>query len=380
MFVLSTNVNAGYKAIATLVAVAMVMGAFGFYNYAQAANVTNVSDVLSDSGNSALSNHTIQFKSPTGITNGQTVGITFPAGFTIGSTAFGDIDVATSSAAANMTIAANCAGTEKIGAAFAGQVLTLTFCPGDGGFVSANGTTTIKIGTNATFGGTGTNRIGNPSTTGSYQLDIAGTMADSGHTRVAILPTVLVTARVDTTFTFTVTGVATSTAVNGTTTTRTSSSTTIPFGKLVANQMTTLAQNLAVQTNAINGFVVTVKESQHLLSSTGADIDNFANGVESATPVAWSAPTNNIALENTWGHWGVTSQDTATTRSVQFGSNQWTGVSTTPQVIFSHTGPADGVTAGIGSTRIGYQVQITPLQEAGDDYSTVLTYVATPTF
>jgi hypothetical protein len=30
--------------------------------------------------------------------------------------------------------------------------------------------------------------------------------------------------------------------------------------------------------------------------------------------------------------------------------------------------------------RIGYQAQITALQEAGDDYSTTLTYVATPTF
>ncbi len=45
-----------------------------------------------------------------------------------------------------------------------------------------------------------------------------------------------------------------------------------------------------------------------------------------------------------------------------------------------HTGVADGLTAGIGTARIGYQVQISALQEAGDDYSTELRYIATPTF
>ena len=45
-----------------------------------------------------------------------------------------------------------------------------------------------------------------------------------------------------------------------------------------------------------------------------------------------------------------------------------------------NTGPADGTTAGIGAARIGYQVQISALQEAGDDYTTTLRYIATPTF
>jgi hypothetical protein len=207
-------------------------------------------------------------------------------------------------------------------------------------------------------------------------------MADSGHTRVAIVDNVLVTASVDTTFTFTVNARATSTTVNGQTTTKSSSSTTIPFGTLAAGTPQTIAQNLVVQTNAIRGFVVTVHEDQHLLSSTGADIDNFENGNNVATPATWSTPTNLIGDENTWGHWGVTSSDSDTTRSAgdEFGANEWQGVSTTPQVLFSHTGPADGSTAGIGSTTVGYRAQITALQEAADDYNTILTYIATPTF
>lgn len=377
MFVLSRNVSASFRVIATLVATATVLWAMGVYSFAQAANVTDVYDLLTDSDRGAVSNHTIQFVTPSGITNGQTIQVIFPAEFTIGATAFDDIDVATTS---DLTVAASCAGTERIGAAFASQTLTLTFCSGDGGFVSAGGTTTIQIGTNATFGTTGNTQITNPVARGSYEIDIAGTMADSGHTRVAILDNVVVTAAVDTTFTFTVIGNATTTAVNGTTTTRNASSTTIPFGTLVANEIETIAQDLTVATNAINGFVVTVAEDQHLLSSTGADIDNFANGNNSVTPASWSAPTNNIALENTWGHWGVTTEDSDTTRTAEFGSNQWLGVSTSPQVIFSHTGPSDGRTPGIGSTTVGYQVQITALQEAGDDYSTTLTYIATPTF
>jgi hypothetical protein len=359
MFALTTNVSASYRVIATLVATAMVMSAMGVYNYAQAANVTYFSDTLSDSDKGVDSNHTITFRAPSGITVGQTILLTFPAGFDL-------TGVTTADYSQTVNGVATTTFTEG---AVVGQTVTLTR------LASALATTAT---TSIIFNGT--NKINNPPTTGSYQIDIAGTMADSGHTRVAIVDNIDVTAKVNTSFNFTVIGNATTTSVNGTTTTRTTSSTTIPFGTLAAGAGQILAQDLTVQTNAIHGFVVTVMEDQNLLSSTGADIDNFVQGVTSGTPVVWSAPTNNIALENTWGHWGMTSEDTSTTRGVQFASNLWVGVSTTPQVIFSHTGPSDGSTAGIGRTRIGYKAQITPLQEAGDDYSTTLTYVATPTF
>jgi hypothetical protein len=53
---------------------------------------------------------------------------------------------------------------------------------------------------------------------------------------------------------------------------------------------------------------------------------------------------------------------------------------TTPRAIMAHTGPSDGVTPGIGFATVGYKAEITALQEAGDDYNTMLTYIATPTF
>jgi hypothetical protein len=158
-------------------------------------------------------------------------------------------------------------------------------------------------------------------------------------------------------------------------------SVSLPFGTLAPNVSKTLGQDLTVQTNARNGYVVTVEQSQNLLSSTGADIDGFFDGTYLNTPGSWVAPTNSISDENTWGHWGLTSTDPSLLGAgTDFAANQWVAASTTPRAIMAHSGPADGTTLGVGRATIGYQAQITALQEAGDDYSTTLTYIATPTF
>jgi hypothetical protein len=238
----------------------------------------------------------------------------------------------------------------------------------------------IEIGTHATNGTTGDTRITNPSSAGSYEITVGGNMQDSGATRVAIIDDVVVTASVDTVFSFTISGVATSSSVNGsaTTTAGSSTATAIPFGNLTAGTTTIMAQDLQVSTNATQGFVVTVEQSQNLQSSTGADIDGFINGAYTNTPTAWTAPSALLANPDTWGHWGLTSEDDL--NGTEFGTDLWVAASTTPRQVFQHNGPADGVTANSGSTRVGYQVQISPLQEAGDDYTTTLTYIATPTF
>jgi hypothetical protein len=205
-------------------------------------------------------------------------------------------------------------------------------------------------------------------------------MADTGLTRVAILDGSVVTANVDTAFTFSVSGVASGSTVNGspTTTATTTTATSVPFGTLAPNVSKTVAQDLSVTTNAVNGFVVTVQQTQNLLSVTGADIDGFANGAYTNTPTAWTAPTAQVANENTWGHWGLTSEDDL--NGNEFSSNKWVAASTTPRQVFQNSSSADGVTANIGKTRIGYQAQVSGLQEAADDYNTTLIYVATPTF
>lgn len=209
-------------------------------------------------------------------------------------------------------------------------------------------------------------------------------MTDSGQVRVAIVDQVTVSASVDTSLTFTVSGVNANidVSVSATNTSATSTSTTLPFGTLAIGVSRVLAHNLAVTTNASNGYSVTVTQTQPLQSTTGATIDGFIDGSATNTPNAWVGPSAQISDPNTYGHWGITSSDGTTTRDVgdEFGSDEWVSPSTTPIVIMGHTGPADGSTAGIGAAQIGYQAQISALQEAGDDYTTTLRYIVTPTF
>ncbi|MCA9354001.1 MAG: hypothetical protein KC877_00600 [Candidatus Kaiserbacteria bacterium] len=381
MFAKATNVGFAQRVVATLVASAMLLWSIGVYSTAQAANLTVISDTLSDSDLSAVSNHTITFSTPSGVAaDGSTITIDFTDGpFDTTGLSFDDVDVSVVGTG-DLTLAAVCGGGgDDIGAAFAGNVLTLTVCTGEGGAIAAFGTTTIEIGTNATFQTTGNNQIVNPGVAGSYEFVVtAGTAPDTGRMRVAIIDNVLVTAIVDTSFDFTIYGTATGTAVNGTTTSGSSTPTTIPFGTIGNGDVKTIAQRLTVATNARNGFVVTVHTDGDLQSSTGAIIDTFANGADlSTTSNSWVSPANIVTDETTWGHWGMTYDDDAT---VDLGANEYVAASTTPREVFSHDGPADEWTTNIGSTTVGYQIEITALQEAADDYSTILTYIATPTF
>jgi hypothetical protein len=226
-------------------------------------------------------------------------------------------------------------------------------------------------------------KIENPAVVQSYEIVVA-TPYDQGRTRVAIVDYVTVTAAVDTIFNFVVAGVAASTTVNGATTTGASTATEIPFGILAPDTVYTLAQELTVETNAANGFVVTVQQDGNLRSSTGADIDGFIDGAYTNTPTQWTLPGDSLLDENTWGHWGLTSDDSDLNAN-EFnaglgGGDRWVAASTTPREIFSHDGSADGTTQDYGLATVGYQVEITPLQEAADDYTTTLMYIATPTF
>src|SRR5690606_26387050 len=105
-------------------------------------------------------------------------------------------------------------------------------------------------------------------------------------------------------------GLATSSVVNGEITTGSSTATLLDFGELTAGNAEVLGQQLNVQTNALNGFVVTVESDGALRSANGADIDNFLDASDVAVPgTEWDAPTPDIDDENTWGHWGLTTAD-----------------------------------------------------------------------
>lgn len=372
MFATTTKVGFAQRVVATLVASATLLWSIGYYTTAQAANLTTISNTLTDSDLSVAAGHEIAFTVPVGsaIAPASEIFVTFPddlgSGFTgVAASITGNFSVTTGGGA-------NVVDTFDS----TGQVVTLSLTDA----VAAGEEVVITLVAGI---------ITNPDAVGSTEFLVTTTEGDTGRTRVAIIDNVLVTAIVETSFDFTISGTATGTSnVNGTTTTGTTLPTEIDFGVLVAGESKTLAQKLNVTTNARNGFVVTVESDGDLESSTGAVIDNFLEGSDVAnTGTAWLAPVPTINDETSWGHWGLTSGDTDlasnnvdTPYGGDFGANEFIAASTTPRQVFHHDGPSDGTTQDIGDVDVLYQIQITALQEAADDYNTTLTYIATPIF
>lgn len=364
--------------VAAIMGLLLILWSTGFpgvFRHAEAAMVTSASDTLSDSAPGTVSNHTITFTTSNGLVSGEAIALTFDNTFTFPGAGFdfNDIDV-TTSGLGEVTLAAS-AGSGNWGVDITGNVITLTV---DGASVASSSQITIEIGTNATSGSTGDAQISNPSATGSVPIEIGGTMQDSGSLLVTIIEGVTLSASVNTVFDFAVAGVASGATVNSspTTTATGTTATTLPFGTLVAGTSKTLAHDLSVTTNAKNGFSVTVEQSGDLTSATGATINGFIDGAYTDTPTAWVAPSASVGNADTYGHWGITSDDS----DFSVTADQWVSGSTTPRTIFSHNAVADGTGVGQGTARVGYQIQISSLQEAGTDYSTTITYIATPTF
>jgi hypothetical protein len=196
-----------------------------------------------------------------------------------------------------------------------------------------------------------------------------------------------VTAAVATTFTFTVSPLATSTTLgNNATTTGNDTSSTLPFGTIAPNTHNELGQQLNVTTNASNGFAVTIHEDQDLTSNKGNIIHLFSNANATATPSPWTSPTNIINNPLTYGHFGITSDDTSSTAvgGPFFGSSTalYAGSfnPTSTLTVFGWTGPADGTTQNVGAAKVAMRIEISPLQAAANDYVNNLIYVATPIF
>ena len=364
------------QAVAILVGTAVLLWSTGvptLFRFAEAASVIDASDTLSNSAPDSGSNHTLAFTTPNGMAIGQTIELTFPAGFDLSGLNEDDVDIDVNT---SPEATAASAGAGVWGVSTSSNTITFT-TPTDAGLASSTDIV-IRIGTNAVDSGVGDTQIINPSATTSYAIDIGGTMPDAGQVRVAIVDQVTVSASIEATLTFTVSGVNANQPVNGspTTTAATTTSVALPFGTLTVDESRTLAQDLTVTTNADNGYTVTVEQTSDLQSTTGATIDGFIDGAYTVTPSSWQSPSALIANPDTYGHWGLTSDDNAIpARSAQFGSDEWVSGSTTPIAIMGHDGPSLGEV-----TRVGYQVEISSLQEAGDDYTTTLRYIATPTF
>ncbi len=350
----------------------------------KAAALTEVSDTLTDSDLGVTSGHGFAFTVETALDDlggADTIQVVLDPVTSLFQIT--DLDVADFTGESGLNVVAACGGgTDEFTLATTTESFTLTMCVGD----------TVATSTPVTFTlASSTSIITNPSAGDSYVIRITtrnqgSTVLDAADTRVMILDDVTVTASVDTIFEFTVNGLASGTSVNGDTTSTSTSATAIGFGTLTPGSEVIAGQRLNVETNARNGFSVTVKQDQNLTSSTGADIDMFDNGNGQATPIAWSPPDNTLGSENTYGHFGITSEDSTLSPSNPngvdaFGTQLYGGnFSTTTLEVFYHDGPADNATADEGETDVAYQIEIETLQEAGIDYTATLTYVATPVF
>lgn len=144
----------------------------------RAATVTSTNDYPSTLEAGKAANHRVVFTTPSGVSEGETVTLTFSSGFSIGNVDEDDIDVTDDGA--ELTTSLNCLGSEQLTVRFAAQVLTITVCEGDGGEIAPASEVVIEIGTNATSSGTGVDQITNPSSSGTHFISIGGTFGDFG--------------------------------------------------------------------------------------------------------------------------------------------------------------------------------------------------------
>src|SRR3990172_5972491 len=143
-----------------------------FYPATTHATLSALSDTMSRLANSELSDHTIKYTTSLGVDAAETMTITMPSGFTIGSVDNTDIDVSwgpTTGYENELTLGAS-ASCATLGASFTGQVLTITSGTGT---ISTNSKVVVEIGDNAT-GGAGNEQITKHATAATYTISIAG--------------------------------------------------------------------------------------------------------------------------------------------------------------------------------------------------------------
>lgn len=342
-----------FVAAVLLVTVVSAMSGFPFFTpEVKAINLIDVSDTLSSSDRSAVASHSIVFTMAGTIASGATFSMDFDPAFAL-------------------PIAGNVTCPDSATAAVVSSRIT---CTAGGGGISSGTKTVVVLGAT------------NPAASGSYQIDIIANSnavgaPETGTAMVAIIDNIDMTAAVEATLVFRIDAIAAGQTINTEATTTMAGTTahSIPWGTLAPNTSYVQAHGLSVATNALSGFVVTLQQNQNMLSDTNADIDLFQDGAATSAPIAWVDPANTLDSENTYGHYGITSEDSDLNTN-EFGDALYAGNIAAPRVVFSHGGPADGTTADKGYTRIGYKIRVTALQEAANDYRNILMYIATPTY
>ncbi len=335
---------------------------FIYPRVARADALTALSDTMSRLQKSTASNHTIKFTTPTGAGDvGDTIEITMPTGFTIGSVDYTDIDLSHGPSTGYETeesLAAAASGTEW-GASFSGQVLSLEHpTNGANGDIEPNDKVVVEIGTHATYQTNGDQQITNHATAATYTISIAGDFGDSGKIAIVILDDdqVDVTASIDPVITFSLSANATD------------------FGTLAPGIVDTSSPNitLTIGTNANSGYTITVRDqgngSNPGLYKSASPTDIIGSADDSYSDTA------NLDSVIGYGIQGSSAQATIATRYNQSG-NTVGGLEIIDTTLASY---ASAMSADHTIT-VTHKAKSGSYKKAGS-YSDTLTYIATANF
>ena len=330
-----------------------------------ASLTTPISDTQSSIKINSLSDHTVQFVTPSGVAAGQAISITFPVEYTLGTFSVTNVDFATSTSASCLSFTDAVIATSSSGltwgASQSGQTITLT---SGTAVIPANRCVQIRIGTNATIGGQGVSQITNPALPGNYLISIGGSFGDSGLISETILndDAVAVTGIVSQSLTFSISTTTIYFGILDSSTAKYASST-----NTAGDTAETVAHTLAVSTNAPAGFNITV------LGQTLTSQQNSLNTISVVGAVAASSTPGN----EQFGIRAVESGGVGTAVSAPFSFATSYG--------YGATATSSSVLAlGSGSTltstySLYYVANIAAVTEAGT-YAANLVYVATANF
>lgn len=337
--------------------------AYAQANQAQAASLSTLSDNLSRLAASTLSDHTIQFITPSGVTAlSQTVTINFNSFTSVTNVTPTDVKINVSSSTSCTSFSArtdaSSAGSNIWGVGTSGTTLTLT-APSSGTIgtsgVPVGNCLQVLVGSNAG----GTTRITNPAA-GAATITIGGTFGDTGTIAVPIISNdqVALSATVNPTISFALSqntlGFGTLTAANGRWATNSGGSAT------AATSLTA-----TVGTNAASGYAVYVQ---------GPTLTSGSNTIAALGSATASTPgTAQFGLNVAVGTTGA-GAPVATAPYSTASQYAWTATSSAQTQIASNNAPDSG-----SIFNLSYLANISALTPAGT-YAATHTYTATGNF
>lgn len=363
--------------------------------------------------------HTLTFTAVTTIPVGGTIDITYPGSAnntaSPSATSFAFNNLSSSNIRANFS-----AGSAACTFTVTSPTITCTIGTAS---VTAGTTVTLLIGCSANSGSSCTTQVPtliNPTkgntTAGSADVwrvavrtTDGGSELDSVSLSIGTIESVTVRASVDPSLSFTINGIDNGLAVNDGNTTGcqqsetanagiNSTATEVNLGTLGNSPTATntkvsniAAQLITISTNAANGYVLTATSSGHLRSPATGYFFNDAttpqafpsNGANFFGFHGCGLDTYNATVGTTF--WNSTASDTAC-NSYHSGSSGnlckygWPTTTTPITIAYDAVGPiGNSITAGNGLVSMSYAAGADAAVPPGQ-YSTVVTYLATPTF